>query len=110
MIQDTIRKIETRLEAADAVGEDTKSELLRLLSTLRSQVEDLSETDAEHAESLARFVDVTAHEATRNEKDPVLLDLSVEALSSSVKHFETSHPKLVQTVNGLCMLLSNLGI
>ena len=109
MIQDTISKIEERLRAADGGGA-SKAELLRLLATLKGEIAELSSTHAEQAQSIAGFTAVSAHEATRADRQPQLVQLSLKGLSSSVEGFEQSHPKLVQVVNSICNTLSNLGI
>src|ERR1043166_5964238 len=110
MIDDTIRKIEARLEAADAIKDDRKRELLQLLGTLKSEVAALEQTHGEQAQSIAGFTEVSAHEATRSEQNPELLDLSLKGLSSSVEGFEKSHPQLVQIVDQISRMLANLGI
>lgn len=110
MIQDTISKIEERIRAAEAVGGENKAELLKLLAALKSEVSGLSKTHSEEAQSIAGFTAVSAHEATREERNPELVDLSIKGLSSSVQGFEDTHPRLVQVVNSICTTLSNLGI
>jgi len=110
MIDETLTKIESRIQAADSVGDDRKRELLQLLSTLKQEVAELSKTHSERAESIAGFTQVSAHEATRETQDPNLMRLSVEGLRSSVAGFEESHPKLVRIVNSISNTLSNLGI
>ena len=107
---DTISQIEAKLLDAPALKEEHRAELLKLLATLRSEVASLSQTDAEQARSIAGYAEVSAHEATREEKNPELLKHSLDGLSSSVTGFEESHPKLVQIVNRICTTLSNLGI
>jgi hypothetical protein len=84
--------------------------LLGLLATLKSEVAGLSDTHQDQAQSIAGFTAVSAHEATRDERDPELMQLSLKGLSHSVGGFEESHPKLVQAVNSICTTLSNLGI
>jgi len=110
MIDETLTKIESRIQAADSVGDDRKRELLQLLSTLKQEVAELSKTHSERAESIAGFTQVSAHEATRETQDPNLMRLSVEGLRSSVAGFEESHPNLVRIVNSISNTLSNLGI
>jgi len=45
---------------------------------LRTEVYHLSKTDAEDAQSIAGFTEVSIHEAIREEKNPQLLKLSFE--------------------------------
>lgn len=110
MIEDTIEKIEARLQHADSLPEDKRAELRQLFATLKAEVAKLPRTHAEQAESIAGFADISTHEATREQQNPELLKLSLSGLSSSVEEFEKSHPKLVQIVNAISNALSNLGI
>src|SRR5262245_36823788 len=110
MIEDTLHKIESKIQGADSIKDDRKRELLQLLGTLKSEVAGLSKTHGEQAQSIAGFTEISTHEATREPKNPELLDLSLKGLKSSVEEFEGSHPKLVQIVNAISNTLSNLGI
>jgi len=110
MIEDTIGKIEARIQGADAIHDDRKRELLELLGTLKAEVVTLSNTHEEQAQSIAGFAEISTREATRSQRDPRLLKLSLDGLNSSVGNFEKSHPKLTQVVNAISNLLSNFGI
>jgi hypothetical protein len=110
MIEDTIGKIEAKIEGAEAIKEDRRRELVQLLGTLKAEVAELSKTHGEQAQSIAGFAEVSTHEATRTEQNPQLLKLSLQGLSSSVAELEESHPRLVQIVNAISHTLSNLGI
>lgn len=110
MIEDTLAKIEARLQNADAGTEEKRRELHELLAKLKTEVAALSKTHAEQAESIAGFTELSAREATREEQNPQLLKLSLQGLTSSVEEFEKSHPKLVQVVNSISNVLSNFGI
>ena len=110
MIDDTISKIEQQLNASQTIKPERREELLQLLETLKGEVSNLSATHGEQAASIARFTEVSTHEATRSTQDQQLLDLSLEGLRSSARDFERSHPKLVQIVNSISNTLSNLGI
>jgi hypothetical protein len=110
MILETLDKIETRIQGASVVKEESKRELLALLNTLKREVAELSRTHSEQAQSIAGFAEVSTHEATREEKNPELLQLSLKGLSASAAGFETSHPRLVEIVNSICITLSSLGI
>ncbi|MFO1478141.1 MAG: DUF4404 family protein [Verrucomicrobiota bacterium] len=110
MIDDTIGKIEARIRSAESINAERKSELIALLGRLKSEVSDLSRTHGEHAESITGFTEASAREATRAAQNPELLDLSLKGLKGSVEGFEQSHPRLVQVVNSISNLLSNVGI
>ncbi len=110
MIQDRIDKLEAKVRLAQNLPEETRSELLNLLGGLKVEIASLSETNAEDARSIARFADVSTHEATREDKKPQLVTAAVSGLNSSIENFETSHPNLTQIVNRLAVVLSNLGV
>jgi hypothetical protein len=110
MVEETITQIEARIKKAKSIDDERKKELLDLLSTLKTEVSKLSKTAAEDAQSITGFTEVSIHEAIREEKNPQLLDVSLRGLSTSVKRFENSHPKLVRIVNSICNTLSNIGI
>ena len=110
MIEDTVSKIEAKIQGADSIKNERKRELLQLLGTLKSEISNLSKTHGEQAQSIAGFTEMSAHEATRSQQNPELLNLSLKGLSSSVEGFEKSHPRLVQIVNAISNTLSNLGI
>jgi Domain of unknown function (DUF4404) len=110
MIEDTLSHIEEQIQASDSIKDDRKRELLQLVGKLKSEIATLSQTNSEQAQSIAGFTQMSTHEATRAEQNPELLQLSLKGLSSSVDGFEKSHPKLVQLVNTISNMLSNLGI
>jgi len=110
MIEDTIGEIEAKIHGANAISDERKRELLRLLGTLKSEVGELAKTHEEQAGSIANFTQTSAHEATREKQNPQSLEHSLQGLRSSVDGFEQSHPKLVQIVNSISNTLSNLGI
>jgi hypothetical protein len=110
MIEETLLQIKRRIEDSDSVKEKNRKELLDLVSVLESEIEQLSATHREHAESILRFAQASAHEATRKEKNPDLQKMSLEGLQASVHGFEGSHPRLVEVVNSISTALSNLGI
>lgn len=110
MIEKTISEIEARIEKSKFLDQEKRRELLDLLSTLKIEASELSKTHAEQTQSIAGFTGVSVHEATREERNPQLLKLSLQGLSTSVEGFETSHPKLVGIVNSICHVLSNVGI
>ena len=110
MIQKTIEKIEEKIRIYDSLNEENRTELLKLLETLKTDISEFSEDQKENAESLAGFISASAHEATRLQKNPTLLKHAVEGLSASVEGFEVSHPKLVENVNSIASMLANMGI
>jgi hypothetical protein len=110
MIEETFNKIKTKIQTTTSITAGKKTELLTLLSALESEISALSKAQSEHAESIAGFVERSAHEATRREKDSELLRLSIAGLTASVKNFEVSHPRLVRDINYISTVLANMGI
>ena len=110
MISDTMKKIRTRIRSSKSIPRKTRTELLGLLSRLESEIGGLSHSAPEHAESIAGFIERSAHEATRKEKNPKLLKLSLKGLAESVKGFEVSHPQLLEDISYISSELANIGI
>ena len=110
MLDETLAKLETNIRKSDAIKADNKAELLRLLTTLKSEIAALEHTHAEHAESVVGFTERSTHEAIRQTKNPQLVALALQGLSASVEELEVSHPQLVHLVNAISVLLSNIGI
>ncbi|HVV02308.1 MAG TPA: DUF4404 family protein [Verrucomicrobiae bacterium] len=110
MIKNTIEEIESRIRSSESIKEERRRDLLKLLEELKAEVARLPATQEDRARSIAGFTGVSTHEATRAEKNPELLNLSLKGLTSSVEGFESSHPGLVQVVNAIGTALSNLGI
>lgn len=110
MIEDTISKIEARVQSTESLKEERRRELLALLGTLKTEVAELSKTHGEQAQSIAGFAELSTYEATRSQQNPQLLRLSLQGLTSSATEFERSHPRLVRIVNAISSTLSNLGI
>jgi hypothetical protein len=89
---------------------DKKVKLLRLLTMLKSEIATLEHTHAEHAESVLGLAERSMHEAIRKPKDPQLAASALQELAASVAELEVSHPQLVNVVNAISVLLSNIGI
>ncbi len=110
MVDDTLAQLTTTIQQSPTLSAAQQAELLHLLRTLQGEMTALAATHDEHAASIVRFTDVSTHEVVRQQRNPQLVALSLQGLASSVQDLETSHPQLVQLVNSLCLLLSNLGV
>ena len=108
--QNTLEKIEEMIRTNKSLDENNKKQLLDLLKTLKPEMEKFSNDLAEHAESVAGFIERSTHEALRQQKNPTHLKLAIDGLSASVKGFEASHPQLVENVNTIASALANTGI
>jgi hypothetical protein len=105
-----LNDVERRVRSHDDIPSDTKAELLRLLTTLKSEIATLEHTHAEHAESVVGLAERSMQEAIRQPKDPQLAASALQELADSVAELEVSHPRLVNVVNTISVLLSNIGI
>lgn len=110
MNQEKISKLEAKLRESAGLSAETRQELLELLGQLKSEVGELSRSNAQQADSIAGHTEFSTREAIREEKNPELLQRSLDDLSASVAGFEKSHPRLVEVVNRIATTLSNLGI
>src|SRR5947207_15998072 len=99
MSDERIEKTKSAVDAADYIPADKKAALSQALSKLKPALAQISQTHREDAESIARLVEASAHEATRRKKHPKLLKTLSHALQQSVQGFEASHPNLVAFVN-----------
>jgi ABC-type transporter Mla subunit MlaD len=109
MSDERIEKTKSAVDAAGHIPADKKAALSEALSKLKPAIGQISETHPEHAESIARLVEASAHEATRQEKRPEHLKRLSHELRQSVENFEASHPKLAAFVNEYSTILSALG-
>jgi hypothetical protein len=110
IMKDTISEIEERIRNAGALKDENRAELLDLLGQLKSQIGALSKTNQEQAQSIAGFTEVSAHEATREERNPKSLKHSILGLQSSVHELEQSHPQLVGVVDRIATMLASMWI
>jgi hypothetical protein len=107
MIDQTLEKIEGTIRGNTLISDQDKAKILELIASLKVEIKELSHS--EEAESIVGFIERSAHEASRKRKNPTLLKLSIDGISESVKDFESSHPKLVETVNYISSELANMG-
>ncbi len=110
MVQDTIKRIEEMVRENDAIGKDTKSQLLKLIEELKPEMERLSKSHEEDAESVAGFMERSTHETLRKEKNPALKQMALDGLSASVRKIEASHPQLVKQIDYIINELASYGL
>ena len=109
MIRQTLSQMRKQIDESDSIQPASKKKLLALLSDLQSEIQGLSETDRDHAENIIGFAQASTHEAIHKsgKTEP---QSSVDRLAESVAGFEETHPRLVETVNSICLALSNLNL
>ncbi|HVC08787.1 MAG TPA: DUF4404 family protein [Elusimicrobiota bacterium] len=109
-IEDAIKKIEEAVGSIKSLDTGKKTELLRRLKVLKSELGRLSKTHEEDSLSIAGFARVAAGEAARRKKAPHLLESALDGLALTVRGFEASHPKLTETINDVCAMLAQIGV
>jgi len=110
MINQTIHDIEARIRAANTLTALQKTELQTLVGKLKDEVTRLGETHQDDADSIVAFARLATGEGLRAKKNPRLFKIALEGIRASVEKFESTHPALTLTVNGLSTYFSNLGI
>lgn len=103
MIDETISRIEGRIRSSE-LSVECRAELIELLSSLRGEIGALAEENPDKAKELAAYADEST-QAAQGEGEK-----SVPHSASSMEEFEAQHPELVERVNRLCVILSNMGI
>lgn len=110
MTDEHIEKTKSAVDAAGHLPVDKKAALSAALSKLEPALAEVSQTHPEHAESIARLVEASAHEATRRKKRPEHLNRLLHELRESTQNFEASHPRFAAFVTEYSAVLSALGI
>jgi hypothetical protein len=110
MTDEHIEKTKAAIASAENIPADRKTELLHLLSKLKPAIAKVSQTHHEHAQSIARLVEASAHETIHPQKKPEHANRLLHELKQSVENFETSHPELTAFVTKYSAVLSALGI
>lgn len=110
MSMSQIEQIQEKLKRGEHLTAELRQELMELLNELKRAIPDLEKVHRERAESVAGFAGAVTHEATRQDPHPALFRLALDGLSESVNELESEHPDLVKAVNGICTMLSNIGI
>lgn len=110
MTDEQLERTRAAVEAADHIPAEKKAELVNALSKLKPAIADVSETHADHAQSITRLVETLTEEATRKEQRPDRVEGILGELKQSVEQFETTHPKLTGYIAEFSTLLSNMGL
>ncbi|MEP6809302.1 MAG: DUF4404 family protein [Chthoniobacterales bacterium] len=110
MIEDRIQHIQSTIQSASKISDETKSELLREVAALKSEIENLAKSHPDEAASITHFAGAATHEVARPGKDPQLAETALQGLGLSIRGLEESHPVLTGTVNRFATALSNMGL
>ncbi len=110
MIPKTIAEIEARIRQSQSIPDTRRAELLALVATLKEEVGELAKTRGEQAQNIAAHTRAYADEVIIEGGRPAARQSAQDRLTGSVSEFEQTHPKLVEVVNRIATMLSNLGI
>ncbi len=109
MIYETIKRIESEIET-NVADEKEKKALLNLVDNLKLEIKSLKDTHQDNARSITKFIEAGVFEGTREERDEELFQHAIEGMKLSVREFEVSHPRLINTINAIGNTLNNIGI
>jgi hypothetical protein len=82
MIDETLAQLQAKIRQASALNAAQQAELLQLLQALYTEIHVLAHTHTEQAESIARFTGVSTHEAVRQHRNPLLVEVALQGLVS----------------------------
>ncbi len=107
MLEKNLQRLEKKIHASAELSAENKQELTQLLSTLKTEVQQLNGKDIE---TIATLTEKAVIEATRDDKNQTELNNLVASLNETISTFEATHPKLVTITNSICIMLGNMGI
>jgi hypothetical protein len=102
-----IEAIEKKIEATSHIDAKIKKDLLDLMHSLKAELKDVH---PETAHEIADKTNISTGKVLASDNKKNELQEDIDGLQETVGEFEASHPKLVQVVNRLCMMLSDIGI
>ena len=98
MIEDTLRRLEERIEASEKTGDGTRRELLALVAELRREFADVAASHGDEAAAIAAHADRTERSS------------AVSGVEESMLEFESAHPKVVGLFHSLMRTLADAGL
>jgi len=105
-----IEAIEKKIEARSDMDVKIKEDLLDLMRSLKTELAESKDIRPELAHYIVDKTQASAEKIINADNKQNELQESIDGLQETVGEFEASHPKLVQIVNRLCMMLSDIGI
>ena len=96
MIEKSFKKIQERINNNEKLTLSQKKELLNMLDELQNNIQDVEKIDGRAAQSLAA----------------AMADNGVSSVHGSelIGEFEVKYPLVTQTINRICIMLSDIGI
>ena len=105
-----IEAIEQKIQATSQIDTKIKEDLLDLMRSLKTELTDLKKINPNGAHNIADKAQVSTEKVLTSDNKQNELQKDIDGLQETVEEFEVSHPKLVQVVNRICMMLSDIGI
>ncbi|MEG1980765.1 MAG: DUF4404 family protein [Victivallaceae bacterium] len=96
MIEKSFKKIQDRINSNEKMTQSQKKELLNMLDELQNNIQDVEKIDGRAAQALAAAM---ADNGVRSVRGGELIG-----------EFEVKYPLVTQTINRICMMLSDIGI
>jgi hypothetical protein len=113
MIEDTIRRIQRRIESAQSISPQARDEILGLIEELKQEAGELPrDTPADRVQSALSLAEISAHESSRADRDreSPLKEQAFGALQTSIQELEASHPRIAEMIARIANVLSRMGI
>ena len=105
-----IEAIEKKIESTSQIDAKIKEDLLDLMRSLKTELNESKDIHPDTAHNIADKTQASAEKIISSDNEQNELQESIDGLQEAVGEFEASHPKLVQVVNRLCIMLSDIGI
>lgn len=106
-----IEAIEKKIKTTPQIDAKIKEDLLDLMRSLKTELADIKSEHPQTAHSIAEQAQSSTEQILNKSEDKSeTLQENIDGLQKTVDEFEVSHPKLVQVVNRICMMLSDIGI
>jgi len=103
MIEETLRKLEKRIQASERTGDGTRTELLALVDELRTEFASVAESHGDDAAAIARHAGGAVEKAAPAAG-------AAAGVEDSLLEFESAHPRIVTLFRSLMRTLADAGI
>lgn len=112
MFNEKINAIEEKIKHSQAIDQAGKDELLELLDELNTELTKLENSRANtgRGQDIVGKTGRFAEQVIAGDGETSKVNQAGSELRNSVAEFEVSHPKLVQIINRICIMLSDIGI
>ncbi|MDD5727951.1 MAG: DUF4404 family protein [Victivallales bacterium] len=107
-----ITAIEEKIKTDPRIDAKIKTDLLDLMRSLKTELAEIKGAHPQTAHTIAAKTAASTKQILTpavNAESGNIQD-NIDGLQRTVEEFEVSHPKLVQIVNRICIMLSDIGI